>query len=713
MTSAPPHPEISALLDAALRLHQSGALSQAEQLYRRVVAADDRAADAWNLLALACYQQLRLDEAAGAAKRATALRPKIAPYWLTRGNVAMARRQARDAQSHFGRAIALQPDFAEAHFRLALCHHGENRIAEAVAAYRKALHGAPEVAEIYYQLAEALRIDNRLPEAIEAYEGAFARDPDGTFDRVPCMACLRNVRFESLSAFWHAEIRRFFARGNVDATRYAGVAARALLLLDPFRAALVAARHSPDRFRQDADALGAVMRDTLLQSLLRDALIVTPELELLLTRVRAALLADAELRAQAPFEFLCGLALQCFNNEFVFAEGADEAAQADELQRAIDAGPGRAGAEPGDESALRSLVTLAMYRPLHAVSGIDALLAAPHNAAALERLLKESVRNVLSERALRAKIPSMGAITDTVSVAVRTQYEEHPFPRWSGIDRAARISAAAWLGREVPGLPPRASFPEKLRVLVAGCGTGREAIGIAGEIEGAELLAVDLSATSLAYARRMADELGVANVDFRQGDILGLEGMDELTERFDLILCNGVLHHLREPREGLRVLTRLLRPGGWLKVGLYSARARAGVNAAREQIRDRKLMPTSSAIRAFRQHVLEAGPDSALGSLPGFRDFYSTSMCRDLMFHVQEHQFHLPDMVAMLRDRGLYVLGFARDLPGPAVAAYRKMFPGDSQLTDFGNWDAFEARHPETFAGMYKLWCCKPDAGGP
>src|SRR5262249_58549888 len=70
---------------------------------------------------------------------------------------------------------------------------------------------------------------------------------------------------------------------------------------------------------------------------------------------------------------------------------------------------------------------------------------------------------------------------------------------------------------------------------------------------------------------------------------------------------------------------------------------------------------------------------SDLKSLLRWRDFYSMSDCRDFLFHVQEHQFELPQIAAMLRDRGLTVLGMSKQLPRHAVAAYRQMFPSRSE----------------------------------
>ncbi len=698
--------EIEQLLDDALRLLQAGAFAEAEQIYRQILAADPDTADAWNNLALICYQDGRLGEAAEAVERALLLRPQLPPYWLMRGNIALAQHRGDDAQESFTRAIELAPDFAEAHYRRALGYHRAHRIDEAVAGYREAARCAPEVAEIHFQLAEALTLRFSFDDAMRAYQRAFTLDAGGELDRRGCIDCMRHLQFESLPEFWRAEITRFFARTDVDKTRYVGVGLQALAVRREFRVVLLAARQGDARFERGSVALRDVMRDELFMLLMRDALIADPEFEILLTRLRADLSRDDALRAQAPLEFLCALAVQCFNNEYVFAESAAENAQAAALQRAVEAQLQAGRVAP--DSMARSVAVLAMYRPLNGVAGIELLTAQPPNPSTLAQLLKLTVTNLATERALRQEIRVIGEISDEVSREVRGMYEENPYPRWFTVDRWPPIPFAEWLEREVPMSEASGGVTAAPRILVAGCGTGQDAIWLATDIAGASVLAVDLSLASLAYAQRMANELGARNIEFCHRDILGL---GSLAERFDLVYANGVLHHLREPAAGLRVLSTLVRPGGLLKVGLYSERARASANAAREIVRARQSAPTATAIREFRQQLYAAGQASPLQRLVSRVDFYSTSMCRDMIFHVHEHQFRLPQVVAMLRERGLTVLGLS-DLPRNAVAEYCRMFPGAEVTAGFENWDALEAQNPETFINLYQVWSRRPVVEG-
>ncbi len=694
--------EIGAALKRAIRMHETGAVTQAERIYREVLATDRNVADAWNMLAVALYQQHRLDEAAQATKRATGLRPNIAPYWLTHGNIAVERGNDSEAQSSFRRAIKLNPNFAEAHYWLARSYHRTGRVLEAIAVYRAALKVTPEAAEIHYHLGRALLSADRAAEALDAYQQAFARDPRGTFDRRECFDHFRHLEFQKPSDFWGAELIRFFRRQDIDKSRYAVAGLRVLMGNSAFRAVRAAAE-TEGQFEPDAGALEAIMRDELFGVLLRDTLIAQPEFEILLTRLRTSLLLDAELRARAPLEFLCDLALQCFHNEFIFQEEQAESVAVVKLKAEIETV--LHADQAVDAPLMRLVATIAMYRSLFEISGIEMLPTRKLASTAFDRLLHHSVSNVSEERKLRSDIRVLGTIDDMISQAVRAQYEENPYPRWLSFDRMPPVSVAEWIQREVPGLQTSNEFPAAPRVLIAGCGTGVETLGLATQMTSSQVIAVDLSLSSLAYGQRMANELGVTNVEFRQADILKLT---DLPERFDIVYCVGVLMAMGEPEAGLGVLARLLRAGGLMKLDLYSKRARGAVNVARDMIRTRQLPATPKAIREFRQTVFEAEQNSPLKSLLSWRDFYSMSDCRDFLFHVQEHQFELPEVADLLTQNRLTVLGMSKQLPRNALLPYRKMFPRDKTMTDLQNWHLVEKRYPETFIGMYQIWCRKP-----
>jgi SAM-dependent methyltransferase len=238
---------------------------------------------------------------------------------------------------------------------------------------------------------------------------------------------------------------------------------------------------------------------------------------------------------------------------------------------------------------------------------------------------------------------------------------------------------------------------------VAGCGPGLHAISSAHEYQDSRVLAVDLSAPSLAFAQRRAAELGVGNIEFLQADLLDL---DRLERRFDVIESVGVLHHLADPSAGGRVLRGLLAPGGYMKLGLYSELARGAVVAARRLIAQRDDSPTPAGIRAARDAILRLPADAPAAGVAASGDFYSTSGVRDLLFHVQEHRFTLPETAALVGRLELEFLGFVLD--DSVLRDYRQAEPDDPEARSLERWSRYEATHPETFGEMYQFWLRAP-----
>lgn len=107
------------------------------------------------------------------------------------------------------------------------------------------------------------------------------------------------------------------------------------------------------------------------------------------------------------------------------------------------------------------------------------------------------------------------------------------------------------------------SYPVGSRVLEAGCGVGAQTLTLARNSPDARITSIDISATSVAEAKRQADTAGLTNVQFRQADIFALPFEPA---SFDHLFVCFVLEHLAQPVEALAALKALLRPGGTITV---------------------------------------------------------------------------------------------------------------------------------------------------
>jgi 2-polyprenyl-3-methyl-5-hydroxy-6-metoxy-1,4-benzoquinol methylase len=441
-----------------------------------------------------------------------------------------------------------------------------------------------------------------------------------------------------------------------------------------------------------------VAADPLFLCLLQSTPVRDVGFERLLTAMRHSLLkmATAGLRFSShQVSLTCALAKQCFINEYVFTVTPEESDQISLVKDAIaDALASGATIEP------MRLTALAMYLPLHALSSA-ALLLQREWTPAIEDLLNQQLRDHMRERELRDSILRLTPIEDEVSRRVRHQYEENPYPRWvHAAGQVAPVSIDRYLREQFPtGAFAPLNKTENLDVLVAGCGTGQIAIASAQKYLGARVLAIDLSLSSLCYAKRSTPSDLAPRIEYAQADILKLASLER---SFDVIDSSGVLHHMADPFEGWRILLTLLRSGGLMHLGLYSEAGRRDVWAARKLIADRGFGSTPDDIRRCRQELLE----TPLASVTRFTDFFTTSECRDLLFHVQEARLSIPMLKAFITNHGLKFLGFEFGLP--ALQQYRGHFTSSGWAwTDLDRWHAFEAENPDTFSGMYQFWIQK------
>ena len=268
---------------------------------------------------------------------------------------------------------------------------------------------------------------------------------------------------------------------------------------------------------------------------------------------------------------------------------------------------------------------------------------------------------------------------------------------------ARLIRVERYLRRRFPLVPLRDIAKKRaIEILVAGCGTGQHSVETARQFPGAQVLAIDLSLASLCYAKRKTRELGLSNIDYAQADILQLKSIGRA---FDVIEVSGVLHHLADPMAAWRLLLSMLRPGGFMRVGLYSRTARRDIVDARRFIAKSGYRAGADDIRRCRQEITSLADGTSIRRIAEWSDFFTTSACRDLLFHVQEHQMTLPEIKAFLSQNGLQFLGF--DTAGHIREQFRRRFPGDRAMLDLDHWHTFETENALVFAGMYQFWIQK------
>jgi tetratricopeptide (TPR) repeat protein/2-polyprenyl-3-methyl-5-hydroxy-6-metoxy-1,4-benzoquinol methylase len=721
-------------------LCEQGKFEEAEASHRRALALQPDQAEAHNNLGAVFFEREQLDEAVACYRQAIALEPDYAEAHNNLGAAFIRKSKLDEAETSIRRALALKPNLARAHDNLGAVLWEQGKLEDALASIRRALDLAPGLARAQDNLGAMLKDLGRLDEALGVYRRLLQtrpRDTDALNGLAGVLAAQGDTAraletvLQSLRIAETTKAKRIFTdiakslrwtSGNHQ-VRTAMVHAltepwarpcdlahtsASLIKLNTQTGAIVARAaqawprplSAPELF--GPGGLAALANDELLRALLVSANAADFALERFLTMARRLLLeAGASNDAEdAGLEFHAALARQCFLNDYVFFHGEEEIHRAGNLRDAL-----AAEIEAGTPISSTRLLAVAAYFPLHSLSGAARLLEMPWPEP-VTAVLVQQLREPQEEAQLRAAMPRLTPIENAVSRMVQNQYEENPYPRWVGIPPVAKANnVTEYLCQKFPlAAFQRQSSGDMAEILCAACGAGQLALEIAQSLKG-RVLAVDLSLNSLGYAKRKALELGQSGIEFAQADLLELGAIGR---GFDVVECSGAMHYLADPFAGWRVLLSLLRPGGFMMLGLYSEVARRRIMAMRRRIALWGYDGTSADdIRRCRQDLRDLDKSPDLHIVNAY-DFFGVSTCRDLLFHVQEQQMELAAIAAFLKDNDLTFLGF--DTDNATLQAYRRRFPDDPAATNLRNWQTFENDNPDIFARMYQFWIQKSGA---
>jgi ubiquinone/menaquinone biosynthesis C-methylase UbiE len=123
-----------------------------------------------------------------------------------------------------------------------------------------------------------------------------------------------------------------------------------------------------------------------------------------------------------------------------------------------------------------------------------------------------------------------------------------------------------------------------------------------------EVIGVDLTEAMLAIARERTQQHGITNVTFRFGDA---QNLPFESEEFELVVSRLALHHVQNPLQVLREMTRVVRRGGTVLIeDIFASEhhERAAYQDRWETLRDPshvRAIPLSEFLQLFRDSGLE------------------------------------------------------------------------------------------------------------
>ena len=695
-----------AYYNLANTLKELGRLEDALTNFKKAIAIKPELAEAHYNLGITLKELSRLDDAEASFKNAIAIKPKYAEVHSNLGITLKELGRLEDAEASFKKAIAIRPDLAEAHYNLGITMRELGKLEDAAVSYKKAIEIKPDLAEAHSNLGNTLCALGKLDDALDTIINSIKIRPTNEAKNL-FVVLINEIGIQT----WDQSLAKFVITALLEPwgrpSDLMPIACKLLKTNEEFLQILK--EQKKDINQTNKSFFDSVFKNEfsaakLLREILSSGPVPDAEIEIFLTSLRRHFLNTSgsvileETNTEEVSSLFCSLAQQCFINEYVYFQTPEEIRRSQQLRDQLTK-----ALEDRQNVPAVWVIAVACYFPLYSVADIE-ILNQQKWSDDVKSVLKQQIQEPLEELNLRASIPVLTSIDNQVSVAVQSQYEENPYPRWM---RLPKDSNKVFLNSHIQiGLPlslfTRLIDDRNPEILIAGCGTGQHSIFTSQQFKGARILAVDLSMASLAYAKRKTIELDIECIEYAQADLLKLAA---LGRTFDVIESVGVLHHLENPFEGWKILLSLLRPHGLMRLGFYSELARKDIVGVRKLIGNQGVGSSPHEIRDYRKHMLGLKNVEDYGFATSSSDFFSTSACRDLLFHVQEHRMNVKVLADFLKDHDLNFLGF--HIKSSVIRAYKNRFPNDPSATNLDQWHIYEEENPHTFVQMYQFWIQK------
>ena len=668
---------------------------EALESYKKALEIKPDYAEAYFNMGVVLKENGDSEAAIDSYKKALTIKPDYAEAYNNMGNIFKDNNNPEAAIDSYKKALTIKPNYAEAYNNMGNALKDSNDPEAAIDSYKKALTIKPNYAVAYHNMGIAQNDKGDLEAAIDSYKKALKISPNysGVYKNIGNI--LKRVIFTKPNSGLQEIISSIIDQKNIVKPVNISQAAISLLKFEPALKELIK-KHSTGEIKYSLEGLISNLSEApLLFKLMGACPLLDLELEVIFTDIRSALLTSVN-ENENPLEVLCfqsALALQCFTNEYIYNQTDKETSAIEVLEAEV-----REALLKGEQPRSQSILCLASYKSLHHYKWSDLLTL----SSIIEEVVTRQILEPRQENLLKSKILVLKEITNKVSSKVRGQYEESPYPRWVNMGLSLKPVV---FSNETKKLKLRLfdnaiNDVEAPNILIAGCGTGQQAIAPASKFKNTKVLAIDLSLSSLAYAKRKTEELGLQNIDYMQADILDLGKLDR---KFDIIKCSGVLHHMDDPMAGWQSLTDCLELGGLMKVALYSELARQHIVRMRKEISQSGIGSSVVAMRLFRNHVINSNEEHHKG-MQSTKDFYSLSELRDLLFHVQEHRFTIPQLKDCLSELDLKFCGFEADT---IVRDFKLTNMGVDDPYNLDKWHSYEKANPNTFISMYQFWCQK------
>ncbi|XOZ33843.1 tetratricopeptide repeat protein [Halomonadaceae bacterium KBTZ08] len=548
-----------------------------------VLTAQPEHPEALNLLGRVAMDEGQLAQAAELLERARVAAPASGQVLANLGYLALLREEPEHAEALFDKALTQDRQSAPAFAGKAHALRQQQRFDQAYLHYRCLLDCNRNWDSVYAGMLECARhLD------IQRADSALAHDA---------------IRLLSHPGLPHQELSRFVTR----------------LLRQQYAADIEAGDW----------LLDTICTDELLLLALETTLLVDPDLEKLITRARHALLMEVRDTGELyESRQRLAMALSRYANRTGFAQMVTEEEEA--FLRELDANLKvelRDPFQPEEVAAgliLRSLYGALFHQPYAQHIGRFTLEDWPQG---MQPLMAESYYHKAEEEAYKQQFQEKQD-----ELALAREDLPHAWPCWHNL----RLHHAQPLKQELAqslGIDT-STWPETVRILVIGAGSGQHAMELAHYFTDVEVVAVDENLAGLAHGNRLAREKDLQNIVFWPYSLA-----TRFIQDGNQVQMVEIRQLPSETHEGTPIKTlaqQALDSGGLLHIHTGEHGASRVDVALRRMMERHKLQPTTETLRRLRRMILNNPKHQAYQALLNEPDFYATAGCRKRWFFPED-----------------------------------------------------------------------------
>ena len=667
---------------------KTGNKEEGLSLLIKATESDPQSAPAWGNLGNGYVQLEKYEEAQNCCEKAININPELHNYYYRLAKKLIKTNKLKGAEMILKKIIEIKTNFFLGYLSLGTVLFKLNNLKEAKFYTYKAIEINPEEGYSYLNLGEIYLRNGEIEKSFDCFYKAIILSPNNKIIQD------KNVNFlisSDLSKINKNNLRDILIllleKDHINHENLLPA------LNKYYHVKINDYEYISGQKSTHKQKINTIINDQLIRISLRKLVLKSIFWERLFIQIREYICLNHHnifKNKKIKLSFITALASQCFLNEYIYSTTDSEDLSIEKIIMKFK-----------ENSYINELdiALLGCYFPLYKFPKLKDIQTSNQD---LKNLLQLQLNEPLKEIELTKSIKKIGIIHDNISQKVREQYESNPYPRWNSLVKPHKVNYLEAINSEIfPNTITTYIDPNPLKILIAGCGTGYQ-IHQAQRYNNSQITAIDLSTASLAYAQRKITEMNIPNVELIQMDILELH---LLKKKFDIIECGGVLHHMNDPSIGLKSLSDSLKIKGFMKLGLYSELARKNVVKAREYLKmENKANFNKKNMNSLRKGIMNRDFPELI-SLTNTHDFYTSSMFRDLCFHVHEHRFKIFEIEKILNFLNLKFLGFV--ISNSIKSQYINCYKEDKSLINLKNWSSYEENHPNTFKGMYNFWVCK------